>query len=166
MTASVLPLVVLVLEHRGEQPQQGGGVGEDAHHLGATVEFRVDPLDGVGRGDRAPVVDRKVQVGEHVGLSRAEFGCHAGKARLQHGERMPHRVAGSLAGRSDRRITHCTAVAKRTRWPAWQARTPSATARWVLPVPGGPKNTTFSFPATKSSAPRWAITERFTECWW
>ena len=35
-------------------------------------------------------------------------------------------------------VDHCEAVAKATRWPAWQARMPSPMARWVLPVPGGP----------------------------
>ena len=30
-------------------------------------------------------------------------------------------------------------------------------ARWVLPVPGGPRKTTLSLAATKSRVPRWAI---------
>jgi hypothetical protein len=33
-------------------------------------------------------------------------------------------------------LTHSVAVAKATRWPATQARIPSAIARRVLPVPG------------------------------
>ena len=37
---------------------------------------------------------------------------------------------------SARRATHSAAVANAVRCPAWQARTPSPTARWVLPVPG------------------------------
>jgi hypothetical protein len=36
------------------------------------------------------------------------------------------------------------AVAKATRWPRSQALSASAIARWVLPVPGGPKKQTFS----------------------
>ena len=36
----------------------------------------------------------------------------------------------------------------------------SPMARWVLPVPGGPKNTTLSLASTKSRAPRWAMTSR------
>ena len=52
------------------------------------------------------------------------------------------------------RATHSVAVLKATRWPARQARIPSAIARWVLPVPGGPSRTTFSRPARKSSWPR------------
>jgi hypothetical protein len=40
------------------------------------------------------------------------------------------------------RSAHCDAVANRTRCPAWQARIAIPVARWVLPVPGGPRNTT------------------------
>jgi hypothetical protein len=47
MTAAVLPLVVLVLEHRGEEAHQRGGVGKDAHHLRAAVELGVDALDAL-----------------------------------------------------------------------------------------------------------------------
>jgi hypothetical protein len=36
------------------------------------------------------------------------------------------------------------AVAKATRWPRSQALSASAIARWVLPVPGGPKKQTFA----------------------
>jgi hypothetical protein len=39
--------------------------------------------------------------------------------------------------------THSWAVAKATRWPRRAAFTPKAIDRCVLPVPGGPKNTTF-----------------------
>ena len=54
------------------------------------------------------------------------------------------------------------AVANRTRWPAWQARIASPMARWVLPVPGGPRKTTLSRAATKSRVPRWAIRSRLS----
>ena len=40
--------------------------------------------------------------------------------------------------------THSAAVANRTRCPAWQARIAMPIARCVLPVPGGPRNTTLS----------------------
>src|SRR5215831_21404034 len=33
-------------------------------------------------------------------------------------------------------------------------------ARWVLPVPGGPRTTTFSRAVTKSRVPRWAMVSR------
>ena len=39
-------------------------------------------------------------------------------------------------------------------------------ARWVLPVPGGPRNTTFSLAVTKSRVPRWAIRSRFRPRAW
>ena len=43
---------------------------------------------------------------------------------------------------------------------------PSPMARWVLPVPGGPRNTTFSLAAMKSRVPRWAIGSRFRQRAW
>ena len=39
-------------------------------------------------------------------------------------------------------------------------------ARWVLPVPGGPRKTTFSRAVTKSRVPRWAIRSRFRPRAW
>jgi hypothetical protein len=66
--------------------QKAGGVGEDAHHLGPAVDLGVQPLDGVGAGDGAPVVGREGHVGgfdsfeglpesfdERAGLLRAAF---------------------------------------------------------------------------------------------
>ena len=44
---------------------------------------------------------------------------------------------------------HPLAVANRTRWLAWQARLPSRMARWVLPVPGDPSKTMFSFATSR-----------------
>ena len=46
---------------------------------------------------------------------------------------------------------------------AWQARTARPVARWVLPVPGGPRKTTLSFAVTKSKVPRCASTSRLRE---
>jgi len=40
-------------------------------------------------------------------------------------------------------------------------RMPSAIARWVLPVPGGPRNTTLSLAVTKSRVPRCAMVSAF-----
>ena len=79
VATSVLPLVVLILKHRCEQAKQRISVGEDTHHLGAPVELGVDSLDGVGRGDRAPVVDWKVQVGEHIGSAASSMAATVGK---------------------------------------------------------------------------------------
>jgi hypothetical protein len=57
-------------------------------------------------------------------------------------------------------------VANATRWPAWQARMDSPMARWVLPVPGGPKNTTLARSAMKSRVPRCSTVSRLSERWW
>ena len=58
------------------------------------------------------------------------------------------------------------AVANRTRCPAWQARIAIPMARWVLPVPGGPRKTTLSLAATKSRVPRWAMRSRLSPRAW
>jgi hypothetical protein len=68
-------------------------------------------------------------------------------------------------GVSSRRSTHSAAVAKATRWPAWQARMPSPMARCVLPVPGGPRNTTFLASVVKSKVARSAMASRLIERW-
>jgi len=44
------------------------------------------------------VVDGKVQVGEHVGFSCTELGCHRRKAWLENVERMLHGVTSGLTG--------------------------------------------------------------------
>ena len=75
---------------------QRGGVGEDAHHLGAAVELGVDTLDGVGQGDRLPVVHWEGEVGEHIGLGGAQLGGHAREVRFQHSERMSHSIRRGL----------------------------------------------------------------------
>ena len=43
---------------------------------------------------------------------------------------------------------------------------PRPMARWVLPVPGGPRKTTFSLAVTKSRVPRWAIRSRLRPRAW
>src|SRR5919202_1387930 len=80
-------------------------------------------------------------------------------SRRSSASRLPWRLA------SDSRATHCVAVANCTRWPARHARIDSATARWVLPVPGGPSRITFSRACRKSSWPRCSTTVFFTLRW-
>jgi len=53
-----------------------------------------------------------------------------------------------------------------TRWPAWQARIASPVARWVLPVPGGPRSRTLSLAVTKSRVPRWLMRSRLRPRAW
>src|SRR5450759_3906825 len=64
--------------------------------------------------------------------------------RRSSASRVPWRLA------SPSRATHSVAVANATRWPARQALIDRAIARWLLPVPGGPKSTTFSLACRKS----------------
>jgi hypothetical protein len=47
VAASYLPLVVLFGEHRTDQPDDGGSVGEDPDHVGATPDLLVEPLQRV-----------------------------------------------------------------------------------------------------------------------
>ena len=56
MTAAVLPLVVLILDHGGEQAHQRCGAGQDAYHLGAAVEFGVSTF--------VDEIDRQWSIGE------------------------------------------------------------------------------------------------------
>ena len=72
--------------------------------------------------------------------------------RSSSSSRRPWRCASASSA------THSVAVRNSTRWPARQARIPSAIARCVLPVPGGPSRTTFSLACRKSSWPRCSIT--------
>ena len=44
------PFVVDLDQDRSGEPQQGGGVGEDADDFGAAFYFAVDPLQRVGNG--------------------------------------------------------------------------------------------------------------------
>ena len=73
--------------------------------------------------------------GRRRGCSRPRRRSSSGvqSSRRSSSSRRPCRCA------SPRRATHSVAVAKATRWPARQARIPSAIARCVLPVPGGPE---------------------------
>src|ERR1700730_16509025 len=63
-------------------------------------------------------------------------------------------------------LTQSAAVANKTRCPAWQALIASPIARCVLPVPGGPRNTTLSLATTKSRVPRWATRSRLSPRAW
>lgn len=49
------------------------------------------------------------------------------------------------------RMTSPAAVKNLVGWPSTHALRASATARCVLPVPGGPNSTTSSLPETKSN---------------
>jgi hypothetical protein len=47
VAAAILPLILLLLENRGGEPQQGRAVGADTHHLGPAVNLGVHPFQGV-----------------------------------------------------------------------------------------------------------------------
>ena len=136
------------------------GRGDDG-----VAEDLAPAAEGLVRGhdDAGPLVAGRDQLEEQVG----GFAVEGDVADLVDDEERdapepaqlvvePCRRRGPRRGGS----THSAAVAKATRCPARQARMPSAIARWVLPVPGGPKKTTLSLASMKSRVPRWATTSR------
>jgi hypothetical protein len=64
---------------------------KDANDLGAAAKFGVDTLDGIRRGDRTPVVNREIEVGEHIGLYSAQPGGHAREPGLEHSQHVGSR---------------------------------------------------------------------------
>ena len=52
------------------------------------------------------MVNRGVEVGEHIALDGAQLGCKTGEARLQHSERVRHGVLGGLARRLQEDLRH------------------------------------------------------------
>ena len=65
-----LPLVVGLDDHGGDQPVDGGVVGEDADDVGAPLDLAVEPLQGVRRPDLAPVRSGKAQKASRSSLAR------------------------------------------------------------------------------------------------
>jgi hypothetical protein len=61
-----LPRVVGLDEHRLGQPEQGLGVGEYPHDVGAAVDLLVEPLQGVGGPDLLPMAGRERGEGQQV----------------------------------------------------------------------------------------------------
>ena len=119
--------------------ERGGdhGVAEDlAPGLEAAVAGDDDRASFVAAGDQGEEQVRGLALEREV----ADLVDDQEAVALQAPQLGVERVA--VLGCS-RRSIHCWAVANATRWPAWQALIASAIARWVLPVPGGPKKQTF-----------------------
>ena len=53
------PFVVLLQQDSAREAEDGGFVGEDAHHIGAPLDFSIEPLDGIVGVDLGPVVFRE-----------------------------------------------------------------------------------------------------------
>ncbi len=126
-------------------PQRPNGLLLVTIRLGPFVAGRDELEEQVGgfglERDVADLVDDQQRVAAEPERARPAAGRRGGRRR---------------AGRPIRRRWRTA-----TRCPAWQARIASPMARWVLPVPGGPRNTTLSRAATKSRVPRWAISLAF-----
>ena len=176
--APLAQAVALALEgdHVGvvdEPVDEGGGDHGVAEDLAPGLEAAV-----AGDDDRAAFVAARDEREEQVGGLAFERQV----ADLVDDEQAVALEAPSSSSRAlrcwaaSRRSTHCWAVANATRWPAWQALIASAIARWVLPVPGGPKKQTLACSAIQASwarcrisgfsAPGWAVKSKSSSVLW
>ena len=106
-----------------------------------------EQVGGFGfEGDVADLVDDEQRVAAQADAARLGAGRRGGPRRA--GRPTRRRWRTGPGGRPGRRGS------------------PRPVARWVLPVPGGPRKTTFSLAATKSRVPRWAIRSRLRPRAW
>jgi hypothetical protein len=106
-------------------------------------------------------------------------GCGQGPGQIRDAAPACGRRATGDRGREGARVFPCRVLpgaglvsrARAARRAAYggTARGPAmpvVVATWVLPVPGGPRKTTFSFAVTKSRVPRWAMASRLSPRAW
>jgi hypothetical protein len=72
------PFIVLFDDDGGNEPFDGGVVGEHAHDVGAALDLSMEPFERVRGPDLAPVLDRERFEGEKV---VAGAGEHLGDVR-------------------------------------------------------------------------------------
>src|SRR5512132_2902238 len=72
------PLIVLLEENGADQASDRSLVGEDADHVGASLDLAVDALERIGRVDLGPVLPRERHVREDVLLGLVK---HCGELR-------------------------------------------------------------------------------------
>ena len=145
------------VDHRG---------GDDvvSEHLAPAAEGLV-----AGDDPARPVRSGRRPVGRTGWRPRVRRGCSRLRRRpgLGSGPGGAARLGvGRRGGLPASRSTHSLAVANSTRCPPWQARMARPVARWVFPVPGGPRKITLSRAVTKSRVPRWAMVSRFRPRAW
>jgi hypothetical protein len=70
--------IVLLQEHRADQPGDAGLIREDADHIGPPFDLFVQPLPGIGAVQRGPVLEREGHVGEHLMLAVVHQGTELG----------------------------------------------------------------------------------------
>ncbi len=75
-----LPLVVDLDEDGTDETDHGWVVGEDAHHVGPSLDLLVHPLERIGGGDLLVVGTGEVGIGSDVVLSLVEHGGGPHKA--------------------------------------------------------------------------------------
>jgi hypothetical protein len=64
------PFVVLFEQQSTDETDDGFVVGKDADDLGASFDFAVETLDGIGRVELCPMLFGKGHIGEHIVLQR------------------------------------------------------------------------------------------------
>ena len=77
------PFVVRFQQDSAQQPEDGGFVGEDAHHIGAPLDLSIEPLDGIVGLDLGPVVFREGGVGLLNGCRQSFLGHASGFQKAQ-----------------------------------------------------------------------------------
>jgi hypothetical protein len=85
------PFVVLLHEHRADQPDDGLAAGEDADHIGAAAQLAVEPLR-VGRPHLAPDLARHDGEGEQVIAGIGQVGGGGRQPSLQDGTTRSNRA--------------------------------------------------------------------------
>jgi hypothetical protein len=63
------PFVILFEQHGTDEADDRGLIRKDTHDIGASFDFFVQPLDGIGGMDLGPVLDGEVEVSQHVGFA-------------------------------------------------------------------------------------------------
>ena len=72
------PYVVLLGQHRADQPDECVSVGEDADDVGAPADLAVEPLGGVVRPDLALKLLGERGEGQHVGAGASRCSATLG----------------------------------------------------------------------------------------
>lgn len=77
------PLIISFEHHGGNQAHDGGVIGEDADNVGATLNFRIQPLQRVAGVDLHPMGSREGHARKHLVLGLDHQGTEHGELAAQ-----------------------------------------------------------------------------------
>ena len=98
-----LPFIAELVEHGGDQAQEGGFVGEEAGDAGPALEFLVDPFQGVAGAQSELVGEWQSEDGEALG----QVGFHpGGEFRSAGGIEGDDFLEAAFRGRPIRAVEH------------------------------------------------------------